>query len=918
MATTNNKISATKIDIYDKLLSIARLNFPDYDNYDFMRSGAFGWMIESMAMSIRDNALYKTMLYNESFLNLAVMPKSIYSRAKMFNVNVITASPASATMLFQIEVESLRNKIDNSSINTSEISTKYGISNYSKGIILDKTNPIIAGNYYFSLEHSILITKVENQNDSSTFLVQYLVNEQNVTTEYGNYTNSILPISIVEYNGVQYLLFSAIAYQYKIVTTEKILTSTNFISSRVYNFTFEDQLAGLSMKYQRGNNAAENIELYFNNMSKPADENIKYAYYNLVDTNELEVIFVQSAAGIPQNGGTLTLNLLETKGAEGNISFNSTALFSINDNESLRDLPISVTFAEGVSYGGTNAPSLEEIKSLIVEELSTRNTIITESDLNKFFKKNAAILSDINGSTVEFVKDRDDILKRSFNAYLMLRNGNATETNKYENLIVPTNTIDIVYTPTEIIDTSTSSNGITSIEIDQSYSIGYDDATKKYVASNSTSSPTPNINEDLTYSVPFFLQVQLYPFKKTHYIYTATNDTAQLQLTNVRSLSSVFIPSTCNIYKDINDQRGNYTVTFNVVTDLNLEEGFASNSSDSLATLIIYRSSGGFDTRAINSEDITATPISTNSDDETLVQYQITVLLCPPDGNEALFDFANESSAIKLKVGENGTSYAYPNKVRLGLQLNGNIGKFINVTFVSKTYLTLFEELDDVMSSDIEMSAEVTEVEGSANQYKISSVTIKSVPVVLSRRLRSQTEDRELFIKQLLIYINFLRENTSKLESNTFFNLKFFNTYGISYLYDTITTNIRLQLDIFFKEDIDDSLKQDLAKQIRQFIRTVVEQGNDNHRLKVSDVIAYTTATYNDYIDHIDFNGLNGTFNQYIRQVQTTTNNSTKYPLEYFNLDTATVSNNDNTSRIMQDIRFFDFNGVEPIVEEEN
>ena len=163
---------------------------------------------------------------------------------------------------------------------------------------------------------------------------------------------------------------------------------------------------------------------------------------------------------------------------------------------------------------------------------------------------------------------------------------------------------------------------------------GLDDATKKYVASNSTSSPTPNINEDLTYSVPFFLQVQLYPFKKTHYIYTATNDTAQLQLTNVRSLSSVFIPSTCNIYKDINDQRGNYTVTFNVVTDLNLEEGFASNSSDSLATLIIYRSSGGFDTRAINSEDITATPISTYSDDETLVQYQITVLLCPPDGNE--------------------------------------------------------------------------------------------------------------------------------------------------------------------------------------------------------------------------------------------------------------------------------------------
>ena len=156
------------------------------------------------------------------------------------------------------------------------------------------------------------------------------------------------------------------------------------------------------------------------------------------------------------------------------------------------------------------------------------------------------------------------------------------------------------------------------------------------------------------------------------------------------------------------------------------------------------------------------------------------------------------------------------------------------------------------------------------------------------------------------------------MESNTFFNLKFFNTYGISYLYDTISTNVRLQLDIYFKEALDDSVKQDYASQIRQFIRSVVEQGNDSDRLKISDVIAYTTATYMDYIDHIDFNGLNGTFNQYIKQVTLTDSERNKYPLEYFNLDTASVSDDDNTSRIMEDIRFFDFNGTEPIVETNN
>jgi hypothetical protein len=75
---STNKITPSKTDIYDKLLTIAS-KYSDLENDDFLKTGLFGYITESLALIARDSAFHKTMLYNESFLNTAVIPKSVYN-----------------------------------------------------------------------------------------------------------------------------------------------------------------------------------------------------------------------------------------------------------------------------------------------------------------------------------------------------------------------------------------------------------------------------------------------------------------------------------------------------------------------------------------------------------------------------------------------------------------------------------------------------------------------------------------------------------------------------------------------------------------------------------------------------------------------------------------------------------------------
>jgi len=166
----------------------------------------------------------------------------------------------------------------------------------------------------------------------------------------------------------------------------------------------------------------------------------------------------------------------------------------------------------------------------------------------------------------------------------------------------------------------------------------------------------------------------------------------------------------------------------------------------------------------------------------------------------------------------------------------------------------------------------------------VSSVTIKDIPVVHASFFNSESNQTK-FIKQLFVYIDMLKENLGKLETNTFFDLKFYNTYGDSQYYNTLKTNIQLEMNIYVVE-----WTQELETSIKDYIRLLVDSSNEQESLKISEIIKNVKVQFGDAIDHIDFFGLNGTFNQYIEQ--TSTIRRSLFPPEYLNIDAEHLTDN--------------------------
>ena len=181
-----------------------------------------------------------------------------------------------------------------------------------------------------------------------------------------------------------------------------------------------------------------------------------------------------------------------------------------------------------------------------------------------------------------------------------------------------------------------------------------------------------------------------------------------------------------------------------------------------------------------------------------------------------------------------------------------------------------------------------------ANTY-ITSLKIKNIPLVHSSFFNGE-ESNTKFINQLFVYIDMLKENLGKLETNTFFDLKFYNTYGNAQYYNTISTNLKLELDIHLKEN---AYATGLELTIRDFVRLLVDDANTSKSLRISDLIRNLTNQFYNQIDYVDFKGLNGTFAQYISQTSSIRPNL--YAPEYLNIPEENL----------QYIKIIDFDGTE-------
>jgi len=938
-------VSSSQYNIYEKLLAIAS-NYTDITNEDFLKTGLFGYITESMAMIARDSSYHKTMLYNESFLNTANMPKSVYNWAKMFNINIANATPAYTEIMVTIDTDNIASPY---SYTHTEI--KYGVEVTSANksmLIIDRSNPFIAGELEFMMERSIMIYK---SSANASYIVKYISTEESTTT-FQNLESYFLKSNISRTDGKEYLSFVIRAYQYTRNEIAKQISSASFLDTKIHNFEFADQFVSARLHYTKGTSTREEIELRYSNI--PSTSTIaatqKFAYYNLSSDNSIQIKFSNASGDfIPAANSTLYLDLYSTKGASGNIEYTGDILLSLAEEE-MRNLPIYATLFNSYAVGGIDTPSINKIKNVIISEISTRDVIVTETDINNYFLILTALLETINDGKITFIKKRDDILRRVFSSYILMRDGlksGSTAPSGYLSKALPTNTLDADFTVSDNVSKPFGSIIERKADTNNEYHYVLDP-----------------LDENDYYIIPFYTRVTLSPFKKVKYIYNLTDMSTNLAYRNVSNSSSdkYFVPSTVSVYRGIEgiSTSDYYSLKFAFVTNFNLqEESLKTDNFD----ISFYRK--GTDSVAIatmNFEDGDNFKITSEEDTdnagvfETIIEFKVYV---KDSGNE--FNFAtNETTDYGtniILVSPDDLEVALPDDVKLVLKFNNVTSDSIDMDFISGGYLSLFRNLDELMYSDIDINedeAQWTEIitvatgtldpvhptvnavvythyidtdDGSLwtsdgvdtwtdntlinltatdtepatvdesywltlttnklYQYHlatyITSIKIKNIPLVHSSFFTGE-ESNTKFINQLFVYIDMLKENLGKLETNTFFDLKFYNTYGDAQYYNTLSTNLKLELDIHIKEN---QFSEGLDTSIKDYVRLLVDMANNQKSLKISELIRSLTTQYYNQIDHVDFKGLNDTFTQYINEDSSIKKNL--YAPEYLNIPEANL-----------------------------
>ena len=834
-----NRTTYSKKEIHSKLIDIAN-KYSEIDNEDYLKAGLFGYITESLSMIMRDSSIHKSMLYKESFLNTAVMPKSIYNWAKMFNININKATPAYADIELVINKNNLSTMVDMKTLDNYSGEFGFVDDKNVKAFVINKKDPIIADEYTFMLEHSIKIYR--HSSGDNDFSAEYILTEKE-TTNYQKLKTNILTV----YPAGNNIIIKARAYQYKINKISKQIPNNSILNTKNHVFNFEGQFSNITVSYERANLGEQNIECRYSNINNKEIGN--FCYYNLNDPNEIQISFSNSEdAFMPKSNDILNVYIYTTEGSNVPSYFSGDGVL-IQSDEDFKKYPIIVRFNPVDIIGGQDVPSLNKIRDTIINEISSRNVIITESDLNNYFTILTSLLESVNDGKVTFIKKRDDIIRRLFSAYLLIRDGMDDDGNPAEsNFIsrcVPTNTIDIDF----------------PISKNASRPFGTIARHKSDIITEYVYAPTSNGLDDY-YVIPFYMYISLNPIKKVKYLYNLVDTEvgshfSSITISGNTSNGYYMIPTTTTVIRSLTGRfaASEYTVTFNYSTNFDAASYFSSKTENTLS----IKKDGSIIADIKNNEWTVYS--EQQEDNKSLFNTAITVKI-PVAENE--FDFASGSTKqINIKSGE--TSIGIPENVILELEAspiaNGTTFKFKTVT---DDNISLFQNLDNLLFSDIIIN---TETEDSNSTIK--SITVKDVPVVHSSYFKNRSaENTDKFINQLFTYINILKENIDKLETNTFFDIKFYNTYGTAHIYDTLTTNTKVSFNIVLQNDYkDESLYSNIRSEIKSYIRRLVDESNKTNSLRISSIITLTDSTFNEYIDHIEFMGLNDSFNQYIKKL---------------------------------------------------
>jgi hypothetical protein len=146
------------------------------------------------------------------------------------------------------------------------------------------------------------------------------------------------------------------------------------------------------------------------------------------------------------------------------------------------------------------------------------------------------------------------------------------------------------------------------------------------------------------------------------------------------------------------------------------------------------------------------------------------------------------------------------------------------------------------------------------------------------------TAKTERLMASLDQYTEVISDNLKRLENSNDVDVKFFNTFGISQLYDVPYVNIALELSISLKTRLSPELDTEIRASIVQFVRDT--NNNTDRRLLISNLTTHLENSFSQ-IGSIAFNGIDGLNQQavnYLPSIQDEVEQTINYTPEYLSI----------------------------------
>jgi hypothetical protein len=853
MAEENSTIivNNTTYSIQEKWLETAKVFFGVDENDEaqvsLLKAGLFGYNNEIMSNEIKNNVYHRNTLYDEHFLNTASMPSSIYNHAKTQNVQVENAVPSHLRINFSVK----KNDIINSSKFT-KISGSEGLADSDSAyeFIIGTDYTFTVGEYVFTLPYPVQLTFTRDNNTNEYSVVgRYMQNESDFP--YATFTSPYIKLWEQSYSGVKYLYLGLDIYQMEKLETDIKVVSEDISDNLYYTISFDDQIAFFDVYYSY-NGERTKLETFFNNTYTPED-GVEYCYYNFIDDNKLEISFSSLPNSFrPKYNSTLEVEIFLTKGSEGNFSYNGNILMNYIEDTEMSKIPVYIIPMSDVngnigSSGGKDKPTYLEMKNKLVENYLVRDNLITDYDLDMYFNQLSS-QNTINGSSVKFIKKRNDPIKRMWNAYLLLRNSSGA--------VLPTSTLPSLFISRQEIEEN-------NYTIPENAAVVYNKESGTYSLVWHILEVEEYIKSDkyLVYSIPYLMKIEQQPILSSTYYKTHIAKDVSLSFNYINpSIPYQFLISSFSVERNNMDSE---TYIFKLSLNTNLTD---VNIDDNVRIRAVMRSKTGevygyfefqrvSDTELLYEGYISTEKWNTINNGKMNIYNSLFSLdsssIVDNDGMTSVKNIAI-SPEVNIDLMVMYKSDFSKDKTTDALKMPDMTDYATACLFSSDDSISLFSNMSNVIESSIFPSDD--------------GFTVKSIPLVEYKFFRY---NYPLVYSILDGFTDTLSDNLDKLENLTTIDVKLYNTYGKSFSYYSNKTynetsrtydyklidRVDLNLDLTIHSNGAVTTEMDNA--VKKYVSDFIEDCNDEGIFPISNLMRQLENNF-EFIRFIEFGNING------------------------------------------------------------